>query len=54
MSQHGTGPYVDIDKILEQVLSDPRLRTSRAFTSSRTYTDEPIIRRGSQMEGYLP
>ena len=44
----------DIDKILEQVLSDPRLRTSRAFASSKTYADEPIIRRGSQMEGYLP
>ena len=45
---------VDIDKILEQILSDPRLQSSRAFSSSKTYADEPIIRRGSQMEGYLP
>ena len=44
----------DIDKILEQLLSDPRLRESRAFASSRTYGDEPIIRRGSQIHGFVP
>ena len=44
----------DIDKILEQLLSDPRLREGRAFASSRTYGDEPIIRRGSQMHGFVP
>ena len=43
----------DIDKILEQLLSDPRLREGRAFASSRTYGDEPIIRRGSQMHGFV-
>lgn len=54
MSWHDGNIEIDIDKILEKVLSDPRLRTSRAFASSKTYSDEPIIRRGSQMEGYLP
>lgn len=54
MSRHGLIGETDIDKILEQVLSDPRFQTSRAFASSRTYADEPIIRRGSQMDGYLP
>lgn len=44
----------DIDKILEQLLSDPRLREGRAFASSRTYGDEPIIRRGSQIHGFVP
>lgn len=44
----------DIDKILEQLLSDPRLREGRAFASSRTYGDAPIIRRGSQMHGFVP
>lgn len=44
----------DIDKILERLLSDPRLREGRAFASSRTYGDEPIIRRGSQMHGFVP
>lgn len=44
----------DIDKILEQLLSDPRLREGRTFASSRTYGDEPIIRRGSQMHGFVP
>ena len=44
----------DIDKILEQLLADPRLREGRAFASAKTYGDEPIIRRGSQMHGYVP
>ena len=44
----------DIDKILEQLLSDPRLREGRAFASSRTYGDEPIIRRGSLIHGFVP
>ncbi|WP_321971313.1 TerB N-terminal domain-containing protein [Paratractidigestivibacter sp.] len=44
----------DIDKILEQLLSDPRLRTGRAFSSAKSYGDEPIIRRGSQMHGFVP
>lgn len=45
---------VDIDRLLEQILSDPRLRSSKAFSTTKTYADEPIIRRGSQMDGYLP
>lgn len=44
----------DIDKILEQLLSDPRLQHGRAFTTSKTYSDEPIIRRGSTMRGFTP
>lgn len=44
----------DIDKILEKLLSDPRLQTGRAFTSAKSYGDEPIIRRGSQMHGFVP
>lgn len=45
---------VDIDRLLEQILSDPRLRSSKAFSTTKTYADEPIIRRGSQMDNYLP
>ena len=45
---------VDIDRLLEQILSDPRLRSSKAFSTTKTYADEPIIRRGSQMDSYLP
>ena len=45
---------VDIDGLLEQILSDPRLRSSKAFSTTKTYADEPIIRRGSQMDSYLP
>ena len=44
----------DIDKILEQLLSDPRLTRGRAFQTSKAYSDEPIIRRGSQMHGFTP
>ena len=44
----------DIDKILEKLLSDPRLQTGRAFISTKSYGDEPIIRRGSQMHGFVP
>lgn len=44
----------DIDKILEQLLSNPRIREGRAFATSKAYTEEPIIRRGSQMSGYKP
>lgn len=45
---------VDIDRLLEQILSDPRLRSSKAFSTTKTYADEPVIRRGSQMDSYLP
>lgn len=45
---------MDIDRLLEQILSDPRLRSSKAFSTTKTYADEPIIRRGSQMDSYLP
>ncbi len=44
----------DIDKILEQLLADPRLTRGRAFQTERAYADEPIIRRGSQMHGFVP
>ena len=45
---------VDVDKILEQILTDPRIREGRAFSSRKTYSDEPILRRGSQMSNYTP
>ena len=45
---------VDIDRLLEQILSDPRLRSSKAFSTTKTYADAPIIRRGLQMDSYLP
>ncbi len=48
-----TAPH-DIDKILEQLLSDPRLTRGRAFQTAKAYSDEPIIRRGSQMHGFVP
>ncbi len=51
----GKAPRVhDIDDIIASILSDPRIRDSRAFQSDRTYSDEPILRRGSQMRGFVP
>ena len=44
---------IDVQQIIDRVLSDPRVRASTAFTG-RTFADEPILRRGSQMAGYLP
>ncbi len=38
----------DIDKILQELLGDRRLRESATFTS-RTYSDQPIIQTGKQL-----
>lgn len=43
----------DVHKLIDTILSDPRLTNSRAF-SGKMYEDEPILRTGSQMKNYLP
>lgn len=43
----------DVDALIDGLLSDPRLKTSRVF-AERVYEDEPIIKRASQMTSYLP
>ena len=42
----------DVHKLIDSILSDPRLTNSRAFR--KLYEDEPILRTGSQMKNYLP
>ena len=42
----------DVHKLIDSILSDPRLANSRAF-SGKMYEDEPILRTGSQMKNYL-
>ncbi len=44
----------NIDKIIEQVMAALRGKGPRAFSSEKVYSDEPILRRGSQMASYLP
>ena len=44
----------DVDAIIEQILATTRAKGGRAFASSRTYSDEPILLRGSQLSSYLP
>lgn len=44
----------DVDAIIEQILAATRAKGGRAFQSSRTYSDEPILIRGSQLSSYLP
>ena len=39
---------VDIDKILEDLLGDRKLRESKTFTT-RTYSDQPILQTGKQL-----
>lgn len=43
----------DVDALIDGLLSDSRLKTSRAF-SERVFEDEPIIKRASQMGSYVP
>lgn len=43
----------DVQRIIDTILSSSRVQESRAF-EGRTFADEPILRRGSQMESYLP
>lgn len=44
----------DVDAIIEQILAASRAKGGRAFSSERTYADEPILLRGSQLASYLP
>ena len=44
----------DVDAIIEQILAASRAKGGRAFSSARTYADEPILLRGSQLASYLP
>lgn len=43
----------DVQKLIDGILSDPRLVNSRVF-SGKEYEDEPILRTGAQMKNYLP
>lgn len=42
-----------VQQIIDRILASPCARANSAF-AGRTFADEPIIRRGSQMAGYLP
>lgn len=42
-----------VQQIIDRILASPRAQANSAF-AGRTFADEPIIRRGSQMAGYLP
>lgn len=43
----------DVDKLISSINANPRLSGSASF-SGKVYGDEPILRRASQMNGYLP
>lgn len=43
----------DVQRIIDTILASPRAQESKLF-EGRTFVDEPILRRGSQMESYLP
>ena len=44
-----------VDDLIETIMAQIRARPdSRVFSPGRTYADEPIVRRASQMTGYLP
>lgn len=38
----------DVDRIIEQLLGDRRIRESATFTS-RTFADQPLIERGRDL-----
>ncbi|MDR9824572.1 hypothetical protein RCJ22_03005, partial [Vibrio sp. FNV 38] len=42
----------DIDDIIDRLLSDRRIQEGAAF-SSRSYTDQPIIERGSDLKARM-
>lgn len=44
----------DVDAIIERILAATRAKGGRAFSGERTYADEPILLRGSQLASYLP
>lgn len=43
-----------IDRLLQQILDDPRVVSMQTRTGSKVYDDEPILRRASQMASYMP
>ena len=44
----------DIDALIQQILAASRAKGGRAVTGTRTYSDEPILMRGSQLRSYIP
>ena len=44
----------DVDAIIGQILAASRAKGGRTLSSERTYADEPILLRGSQLASYLP
>lgn len=48
------GPMPNIDEIIRQIVAESRAKGGRAFSSSRVYSDEPILMRGSQLSSYHP
>lgn len=43
----------DVERLIEQILSDAKLKNSRHFAST-VYRDEPILRPAAQMDSFLP
>lgn len=44
----------DVDALIQQIITASRAKGGHAFSSSRTYSDEPILMRGSQLRSYVP
>ena len=44
----------NIDELIARLTAIAREKGGRAFNSNTIYADEPIVRRGSQMQSYLP
>lgn len=44
----------NIDALIQQILAASRAKGGRAVTGTRTYSDEPILMRGSQLRSYVP
>ena len=51
---HAGRPMSNIDDIIRQVIEASRAKGGRALSSSRVYSDEPLIMRGSQLKNYVP
>ncbi len=43
-----------IDRLLQEILDNPRVVSMQTRTGSKVYGDEPILRRASQMSTYMP
>ena len=44
----------DIDALIAQIVAASRAKHGSAHSSSRVYSDEPILMRGSQLSSYVP